>query len=162
MIAVCNYFNDEIKNSNKIIYLDAVQDPGNVGTILRTSLAFSYFNIILGKGSASKYNSKVISASQGAIFNINTEIGDVETLLNLKKQGYKIISTLLDKDATKLDDLKISKDEKVIFVFGNEGQGISDEIKNISDDKVFIEMKNIDSLNVGVAASILMYKFSEK
>ena len=66
--------------------------------------------------------------------------------------------SILSKDAIKLDDFKFDTNEKYVFVFGNEGQGIKKEIIDLADYKVFIEMSNIDSLNVGVAASIILYK----
>ena len=158
VIAVCNYINDSIKLSNNLIYLDNIQDPGNLGTILRSALAFSNFDILISNDSVNKYNDKAIQASQGAIFNLNIENSDIDKLKKLKTQGYKIVVSILSKDAIKLDDFKFDTNEKYVFVFGNEGQGIKKEIIDLADYKVFIEMSNIDSLNVGVAASIILYK----
>lgn len=158
VIAVCNYINDSIKLSNNLIYLDNIQDPGNLGTILRSALAFSNFDILISNDSVNKYNDKAIQASQGAIFNLNIESSDIDKLKKLKTQGYKIVVSILSKDAIKLDDFKFDTNEKYVFVFGNEGQGIKKEIIDLADYKVFIEMSNIDSLNVGVAASIILYK----
>src|SRR5574344_28482 len=158
VIAVCNYINDSIKLSNNLIYLDNIQDPGNLGTILRSALAFSNFDILISNDSVNKYNDKAIQASQGAIFNLNIENSDIDKLKKLKTQGYKIVVSILSKDAIKLDDFKFDTNEKYVFVFGNEGQGIKKEIIDLADYQVFIEMSNIDSLNVGVAASIILYK----
>jgi RNA methyltransferase, TrmH family len=158
VIAVCNYINDSIKLSNNLIYLDNIQDPGNLGTILRSALAFSNFDILISNDSVNKYNDKAIQASQGAIFNLNIESSDIDKLKKLKTQGYKIVVSILSKDAIKLDDFKFDTNEKYVFVFGNEGQGIKKEIIDLADYQVFIEMSNIDSLNVGVAASIILYK----
>jgi rRNA methylases len=157
VIAVCNYVNESIDLSNRIIYLDDIQDPGNLGTILRSALAFSYFDILLSENTVNKYNYKAIQSSQGALFNLNIERANVNKLIDLKSKGYKIIASVLSKDSIKLRDFKKIHNEKIIIIVGNEGQGISKEILDIADYKVFIEMNNIDSLNAGVAASILMY-----
>lgn len=161
VIAVCKKFNNSLISDKPIIYLDKVQDPGNVGTILRSALAFNFKNIIIGSGTCSIYNEKVIQASQGAIFNLNIISGDIELIKEYKNKNYDIIVTSLDKDSKKLNDYN-SISNKSIIVFGNEGQGVDKQIVDLATNKLFIEMSNIDSLNVGVAASILMYKFSKK
>lgn len=160
IIAVCNYLKEDVEMNGNIVYLDGIQDPGNLGTILRNCLAFSIFNIVLSKNCVNKYNEKAIQSSQGAIFRLNIATKNIDFLKEIKLKGYKIISTILDNEAIKLNDF--SYDGLMVFVFGNEGQGISKEIKEISDYKVFIEMNNIDSLNVGVAAGITLYKFAKK
>ena len=81
VIAVCNYINDSIKLSNNLIYLDNIQDPGNLGTILRSALAFSNFDILISNDSVNKYNDKAIQASQGAIFNLNIENRDRKSVV---------------------------------------------------------------------------------
>lgn len=141
-------------SSDKIIYLDNISDPGNLGTILRTSLAFDYKDIIISEDSVSLYNDKVLSATQGAIFNLNVIKGNIDTLLSLKEKGYKVVGTSL-KDAININDLP--KLDKMVIVFGNEGNGIKDEILNICDYKIIIPINNIDSLNVGVASGITLY-----
>jgi len=152
---ICDVLKTKELSKQKIVYLDNVQDPGNVGTILRTCLAFGYTDIILGEGCANVYNSKTILASQGSIFKLNIRKGNIEILSLLKKKGYKVISTSL-KDSIPLKELDI-KNNKIVIVFGNEGKGISSSILDISDIKVRIEMDGIDSLNVGVAAGITLY-----
>ncbi len=158
VIAVCKYINESIKEDQNIIYLDNVQDPGNLGTILRSSLAFGVFNVLISNNSVNKYNEKAIQASQGSLFSLNIESCNTNKLIDLKKKGYKIIVTLLDLEAIKLSSFNFSKNEKYVIVFGNEGQGVSKDVIALADKKVFIEMDNIDSLNVGVAASICLYK----
>jgi TrmH family RNA methyltransferase len=158
VIAVCKYINESIKEDQNIIYLDNVQDPGNLGTILRSSLAFGVFNVLISNNSVNKYNEKAIQASQGSLFSLNIESCNTNKLIDLKKKGYKIIVTLLDPEAIKLSSFNFTKNERYVIVFGNEGQGVSKDVIALADKKVFIEMDNIDSLNVGVAASICLYK----
>jgi len=160
VIGVCNYVKDVISDDGNVVYLDNVQDPGNLGTIFRSSLAFSVYNVLLSDDSVNKYNEKAIQASQGSLFSLNVESCSVDKLKKLKKQGYKVIVTILSKDAINLDNFKFTKNNKYVLVFGNEGQGVRKEIIDLADSKIFIEMNNIDSLNVGVASSILLYRLS--
>ena len=154
IISICK-MKEPKELGNKVIYLDNIQDPGNLGTILRSALAFNYFDIIISSDSVSLYNEKTISASQGALFKLNILTNkDKDYLSYLKDKGYNLISTALN-DSEPISDLKL-KDKNVI-IFGNEGNGVRKEILDMSNQKVRIDMDNIDSLNVGVAASILMY-----
>ncbi len=148
--------------NNHIIALDQIQDPGNLGTIIRSMISFSFFDLLLDNNTCDIYNSKVIRSSQGGIFNINFKKTDLkEELLKLKKEGYKIIGTSL-KNAICLKEYlktKFNKNEKYVLIVGNEGNGIRKEILDICDDLIFIEMNNIDSLNVAIALSIILYEF---
>ena len=158
IIAVASYLNGKIEeNPNIIFYLDNVQDPGNVGTFIRSALAFNFKNILLSYDSAFKYNLKTIQASQGSIFDSFIESTSINKLKELKEKGYIIISTCLDKNSIKLNDFNFNKNEKYVIVFGNEGQGIREEILSMSDKKIYINISNIDSLNISCSASILMY-----
>ena len=148
--------------SDVIVYLDELQDPGNVGTILRTCLAFGYQDVFLSKGCASAYSSKTLSSSQGAIFKHNIKEGNLspeEDILSLKEKGYKILATDL-KSSDPLKELNIEKPYALIL--GNEGKGVNPKILSLADKKVRIEMDGIDSLNVGVAAGILLYELKKK
>ncbi|MBE6143238.1 MAG: RNA methyltransferase [Erysipelotrichaceae bacterium] len=139
------------KLGDKLVYLDGVQDPGNVGTIIRTALAFSYDGVILSKDSASLTNSKVIQSTKGALFSI--PLSNQVSLKELKEQGYMIIVTSLEDS---INYLKTPKFDKFVLVLGNEGQGVKKENIELADTVVRIEMGNIDSLNVAVAGGILM------
>ena len=143
-----------------IIYLDDVQDPGNVGTLLRSALSFGCRNVYLSKRTAYAYSHKVLMASQGAIFKLNVEISDNDDVLDdvnrLRDLGYFLISTDL-KDATQLREVK-TLDRKFALILGNEGKGVDPRINKMSDMRIKIEMDGIDSLNVGVAGGILMYE----
>ena len=147
--------------SYDILYLDNLQDPGNIGTILRTSLAFSYFNIGLSLNTCSIYNSKVIQSAQGALFNLNFERFEIERLKELQKEGYKILVTTLSNDSIFINEFKRKMNEKLIIVVGNEGNGVRKEIIDISDYKIKIDISNIDSLNVGIATGITLFELKK-
>lgn len=162
IVALCKKKKGEKPFSDVIVYLDELQDPGNVGTILRTCLAFGYQDVFLSKGCASAYSSKALSSSQGAIFKLNIKEGNLspeEDILSLKEKGYKILATDL-KSSYPLKELSIEK--PYALVLGNEGKGVNPKILSLADKKVRIEMDGIDSLNVGIAAGILLYELKKK
>lgn len=140
--------------SNNVLYLDDVQDPGNVGTILRTALAFGFNDVILSNNSCSVYNEKVIQASQGAIFELNVLTSDVFLLKELKEKGYKLVATSL-QSSSPLNHL--NPEGKIILVLGNEAHGVSKEVLAIADEAVRIDIENIESLNVAIAGAITMH-----
>ena len=139
------------KKMDKVVYLDNVQDPGNMGTIIRTALALEYDAIILSKDCVSIYNPKVVSASKGALFLIPILIGELK---DYKKDHVIITSTLNDKSVS-LNELE--KPQSFILVLGHEAHGVSQQVKEISDIFVKIPIAKIDSLNVSIAGGILMY-----
>ena len=161
IIGLISLKKEEPIKSNVLIYLNRVQDPGNVGTIFRTSLAFSYFDILIDEGSSYKYNPKVIQASQGSIFKLNIINSDYSYLASLKKEGFKIIVTALNNNSIHLKDFKLKDNEKYVIVFGNEGQGVSKEIIDIADYVLKIDINNIDSLNVAIASGIILYSLKK-
>ncbi len=151
----------EIKDDDvcgKFIYCDSLQDPGNVGTIIRTADAFSFSGVILSYDSADVFSPKVIRSSQGSLFNIKIITGkDISYLKNAKEKGVFITSTALYGECVDVCNMK--KRDNQIFVIGNEGSGVSREILEISDETLYIPMTGkAESLNAGVAASILMYE----
>ena len=137
---------------NKVVYLDNIQDPGNMGTIIRTALALNYDAIILSENCVSIYNPKVVSATKGAMFLIPILNGDITKY----KKDHTVITSTLNEKSISLDELK--KPESFILVLGNEAHGVGERIINNSDIFVKIPIANIDSLNVAVAGAILMYK----
>ena len=140
-----------LKDYHKIVYLDQINDPGNLGTILRSSVAFNYDAVILSKGSVDLYNEKVIAASKGAIFMIDAYYDELSNI----KDHKKVIVSLLDDEAIPLKELPHYDD--FILVLGNESHGVSEEIVKQADVLTKIEMNDaIDSLNVAVAAGILL------
>ena len=158
VIGVCKINQKPLNYNEDILYLDELQDPGNIGTILRTSLAFSNFNIGLSLNTCSIYNFKVIQSAQGALFKLNFEKFDIDKLIFLKSKGYKILVTILSNDSIFINDFKRNKNEKLIVVVGNEGNGIRKEIIDMADYKIKINISNIDSLNVGIATGIILYE----
>ena len=141
------------KDYHKIVYLDQINDPGNLGTILRTAVAFYYDAVVLSKGSVDLYNEKVIAASKGAIFLIDAFVGEIE---NYKDK--QIIVSTLDENSIPLNECK--KPNDFVLVLGNESHGVSEPIIKIANQLVKIEMNDvIDSLNVAIAGAILMNYF---
>lgn len=146
----------------KIFALDNVQDPGNVGTIIRTLDSAGINTLLLSENCADEYNMKVIRSTMGAIFRVKIYRGSnlKETLINLKTKGYKIIVTDLN---TKANLFEYEFPKKAIVVIGNESNGVSEEIKNIADERVKIPMVGgTESLNAGVAASLMAYEILRK
>lgn len=147
------------KIGNKVLILDKLQDPGNVGTIIRSAVAFDVDTIIITPNSVDIYNEKVLRASQGMFFKINFLEADIQTIIPLlKKEGHTIIGSTVT-ESTPLKNLE--NHEKYVLIVGNEGQGLSNETLNLCDIKVNIEMSsNCESLNVGIATSIILYEMS--
>ena len=123
VIGVCNKKEGTIKG-NRIVYLDCIQDPGNLGTIIRSCVAFNIDTLILSRDTVDLYNSKVIRATQGLIFHLNIVISDINEFgPKLKDEGYKIYGTKV----THGKSLKtIEKVSKFVIIMGNEGNGISE------------------------------------
>ena len=153
--AIASFFEEGINDGNAIV-LDNLQDPGNLGTIIRSAVAFNFNNIILGNNTVDLYNEKVIRATEGMCFNVSFKKLDLENNLGvLKDLGYKIIGT----DVNSGDSIKKFKNEKLAIVIGNEGSGISRNIE--CDNYVNIKMNSkCESLNAGICGSILMYEVS--
>ena len=155
-IGICKMV-DNNKLSDFIIALDSIQDPGNGGTILRSALAFNFNTMLISENSFDKYNEKFIRASKGSFFDESViRCNLLDKLKDLKAEGYQIITADLDKNAINVNEFKF--DKKTVLVVGNEGNGISKEIDTIKDKCIYIPINNIESLNVGVAASIIMSK----
>ncbi len=150
-------------NSNNIdfsqdlfLILDNIQDPGNMGTILRTADSVNLNQVIVQKGNADCYNPKVVRSTMGAIFRVNVvEVENlVEVIKNLQKHKIQVLATDLNTECSIYD---VSY-KKSAIVIGNEGNGVSKEILDISDKKIKIPMKGkAESLNVSVATGIILY-----
>jgi len=162
VIGICKFIDEKDDNDGDILYLEDVQDPGNVGTLFRTALAFNIKNIYVSEKTAYKYNLKVIQASQGSIFDLNIKILNIEDLIKLKEKQYKIITTSLSKNSVYLNDFKFDKNQKYIVILGNEGQGVSQIALKEADIVLKIRMENIDSLNVAIAGGIILNSIYNK
>jgi len=142
-----------------VIALSSVRDPGNVGTIIRTAYAVCAVDIILSGDCADIYSSKAQRAAMGAIFNQNIKISRnlTEDIENLKKKGYNIFATYLDKNSRSINNIKFNS--KTAVIFGNEGNGLGDEIVKLCDEKMIIPInQRSESLNVSVAAGIVLWE----
>ena len=141
-----------------IVVLDDVQDPGNLGTILRTVDSIGLNQIIVSKGTADAFNSKVVRSTMGAIFRI--KIIEVENLAQaikeMRKHHFKLMVTSLQTENSIYD---IDFNKKII-VIGNEANGVSKEIQDMADEKAKIPMLGrTESLNASVAAGVVMYEY---
>lgn len=155
VLALCKKTNNEIIG-DKILVLDNIQDPGNLGTLLRSAVSFGFETVMLDN-TVDPYNPKCVRGTEGAIFKANLLFKDtIEFIKSLN--DYKVYGTSL-KNGIPLK--KIEKSNKIAIVLGNEGHGVREEILNITDKNIFIEMKNMESLNVSIAGSIIMYEVSQ-
>ncbi len=141
-----------------IVALDDIQDPGNLGTILRTVDSIGLNQILVSKGTADSYNPKVVRSTMGAIFRVKIiECEDLEkTLKEVKEHKYELLITSLQ---TKNSIYDVDYNKKII-VIGNEGNGVSKSIQDISDIKIKIPMfGKTESLNASVATGIVLYEY---
>lgn len=157
IIGLCKQNQSEPKSYNRLLLIDNIQDPGNLGTIIRSCDAFNFDGIILNLQTVDLYNPKVVRATQGAIFRVPIIRKDLKLYIEmLKKEDVMVFGTSLDGECLS----NINSSEKMAFILGNEGNGVSQELLEITDNNIYIEMNGkSESLNVGVAASIIMYKF---
>lgn len=154
-----NSENDQIDYDQEIIVaLDDLQDPGNLGTILRTVDSIGLTQILVSKGTADPFNPKVVRSTMGAIFRVKIiECEDLSlTLKEIKKHKFKIMVTLLQTNNSIYD---VDYNKKVIVV-GNEANGVRKEIQEFADEKVKIPMiGKTESLNASVATGIVLYEY---
>ena len=148
---------NEIKN--KILVLDTISDPTNLGTLLRSAVAFGFDTVFLSNGCVDPYNDKVVRGSQGAIFKVNIIKGELLPFLEKIKKTHQILGTNVrmgeDVCATEIKP-------NVALILGNEARGMCEEANKYTDGNLFIKMHNTESLNVSVAGSILMYEISKR
>ena len=148
------------KIGDRIIVLDNLQDPGNLGTIIRSSVAFNMDTIVLSEATVDLYNDKVVRSSEGMMFHINIVKRNIDKLIDeLHEKGYIILGTKVD-GGTEIND--IQKNLKYAIVVGNEGAGVRKSILDKCDKYLYIPMNSqCESLNVGVATSIIMYELNK-
>ena len=162
----CVYVNSKVFDTSEkinydedaIIVLDGIQDPGNLGTILRTVDSANLKQIVISKETADVFNSKVVRSTMGAIFRVNVVRSDdlVHDLIEMKNNGFKVVVTSLDTNDSVYDVNYMKK----VIVIGNEANGVSKEVQEIADNKVKIPMLGkTESLNASVAAGILIYEY---
>lgn len=162
IMALCKMKEEKIEYGNKILLLDNVQDPGNLGTIIRSAAAFDIDSIVLSPDTVDMYNPKVVRSTQGMLFHIPIVVKDLATVIDeLKEKEIPIYGTRVEygEDVTNLKE----KDKKQFaLIMGNEGSGVSSNILDKCDKSLFIDMnERVESLNVAVATSILLYELNK-
>lgn len=141
--------------SDRVLAIDGIQDPGNLGTLIRTADAFNFKRILIGKNTVDPYSDKVLRSSQGSHFHVSLE--DVDLIEVMQNFNGTILTTDLSGESL----TNIVMDDKVMIILGNEGQGVSQEVLEHANYKVKIDMPgDAESLNVAVAGGILMHQYS--
>ncbi len=145
----------ELNITKPIIYLNAINDPGNLGSILRTALAFGYHNIMVDENCVDLYNPKTINAAKDAIFKLNLSHDNNLSFLKSIKGKITIITTRLENA---LDIQGYSTKNNFCLVLGSEAHGVDETVQKLSDEFLTIKMSSqMESLNVSVAAGIMLY-----
>ncbi|MFD2446281.1 TrmH family RNA methyltransferase [Bacillus sp. CGMCC 1.16607] len=158
IFAVCNQPNQEVIDGRTYLLLDSIQDPGNLGTIIRTADAAGIDAIIVGNGSVDIYNSKVLRSAQGSHFHLPIIRGDLfEWIEKLKKADIPLYGTALENGTVYTE---VKPTSTFALIVGNEGNGIQAEILKATNQNLYIPIfGKSESLNVSVAAGILLYYF---
>lgn len=161
MIGLCKKIIDTTIGK-RILILDEIQDPGNMGTIIRSAVAFNIDTIVIGDGSVDVYSPKVLRATQGMIFHVPIVFYSIDKLIPiLKKLKIPVYSTNVKYGS---DVKSLSYEDKEIFslIIGNEGNGVNPKYLELSDKFIYIPMNDVvESLNVGVATSIILYEMDK-
>lgn len=145
-------------NARRIIVLDGVQDPGNVGTMIRTAEAFGIDGAVLLSGCADAWSPKTLRAAMGSAFRlpiVDCAAGELPALLD----GFSVYGAMLDETAKQLGEVKFP--EKTAVVIGSEGRGISPEIAKVCGEKIYIPIRSAESLNAAAAAAVLLWELSK-
>ena len=154
-------FSNEIMG-NKFIVLENLQDPGNIGTIIRSAEAFGIDGVIFVGNCADIYNPKILRSTMGTVFSMPFYrfSSAIEAREELKKNGCEILGAVLDADSGKLSQIEFN--DKCAVMIGNEASGLSDLAKSACDSFLYIEMSgNAESLNAAVAASVIMWEMQK-
>ena len=152
-----------LKSDERAIILSSIRDPGNLGSVIRSAVAFGTDHIILSEDCVDLYNSKTVRAAMGSFFKIKaTIVSDlVSTISLLRENGRAVYAAELRPGAVSLSDIDTSPCD--IVVIGNEGRGITEDVSKACSASVYIPIsENTESLNASVAAGVLMWEFSKK
>jgi len=160
IMAVCQLPTKQITQCNRLLLVDDVKDPGNLGTLIRSALAFGFDGLVTSVATVDFYNEKVVRATQGAIFKLPIcQENLLDYIPKLQKAGVLVYAATLHQEALPMEAIPVAK--KLAFVVGNEGRGVSESVVQACDKAVVIKMaSSVESLNVGVAGSLLMYNFN--
>lgn len=148
---------DGLLSKKRVILLDNISDPTNLGAIVRSALAFGYDSVFISKDSADRYSPKSQRAAMGALLKSEIVTGDTsEAVKKLRDNGFIVCATVLSDDSQDVNSIK--KSEKIALIIGNESVGLSKDIINACDAKIKIDIdKRVESLNASAAAAVLMY-----
>ncbi len=150
---------DNFKIQGNILVLDGIHDPGNLGTIIRSAVAFDIDTIVASNDTVDLYNPKTIRSSEGMIFNINYVVGDLNEILS-SLDDYDIYTTNVF-DGESVD--AVNKSKKYAIIMGNEGNGVKDSISKFANKRLYIPISSkCESLNVAIATSIILYELAKK
>lgn len=150
------YKSDTVCGNGKYVVLEGVQDPGNVGTVMRTARAMGYDSVILLAGCADLYSPKTVRSTMGAIFRQHAFEADFEFLRSMKANGVMLFGAALAEDSVDVRDVKF---ENFAVCIGSEGKGLSQELLELCDKKIIIPMmQECESLNAAMAAGIIMWE----
>ena len=147
------------ENACKIIVLDGVQDPGNVGTMIRTAEALGMDGAVLCNDCADLFSPKTLRASMGSILRfpcVRVQYSELRAIL----KGFSVYGAMLDRNALSAEEVEFPK--KTAVVIGGEGGGISEEVRTLCDETVYIPIQKAESLNASAAAAILMWQLKVK
>lgn len=156
--AVLRKAEEKFVASRRILLLDGLQDPLNIGLLLGNAQQFGFSSVVFSPNTADIYHEKALQASHGAFYKLASIRQDLPSLIErLKHEGYACYATGLWENTKPLSQIKAAT--KMAIVVGNEGSGVTKEVREACGESVKIEMQNIDSLNAAVAGSIVMYYF---
>ncbi len=155
IIGLCEFPKNHQPAYQRWLLCDDIQDPGNMGTIIRTALSFGFDAVAISDGCVDVFNDKTLRSSQGAVFHLPIFRSDLKDVIKELKENDVVVlaSTLNDSQTLSA----YPTDGAIAVILGNEGQGVSTRLLALADDKVKIEMADFDSLNVAVAAGIFCY-----
>ncbi len=141
-----------------ILMLDGIQDPGNLGTIIRSAAAFNIDTVVASLDTVDVYNTKTLRSSEGMIFNINYVIADLENIIKNLKDYNVYVTNVLNGES--LDDIETKG--KYALIVGNEGSGVRKNIQELATNTLYIPMNDkCESLNVAIATSIILYELNK-
>ena len=152
-------YNNGISKEERILALYAMQDPGNLGSVIRSAVAFGVDRIIMSANSVDLYNPKTVRSAMGSLFRVKITVVDdlSKSILCLREGGRRVFAAELSENAISLNALTVEKSD--VFLIGNEGHGIPKEIAAVCDGSVYIPIsKATESLNASVAAAIFMWE----
>lgn len=156
IIALCMMHPHSQRVGDQVLLIDGVQDPGNLGTILRSAAAFGVTDVICSPSSADPYHDKVVRGSQGALFSLTVRRQSLMEVIQMQRRQHVVIATALHADAMAASRFVFPS--QWMLIVGNEGKGVSDELIRASTTLLYLPMQpHIESLNVAIATSILLY-----